>query len=490
MLWSAAPGLQVILRVSGQTRATDGIGTTDVAAGDYEQRRFLPERDSESWESYGLTVDYELPRVQLTWITTYVDRQPRLAFDVTSATAGLVGFTIPTVNDFDDGVREFAQELRASSAAGERLSWVVGAYYDRQERAIHQQWISPGFDDITNGLAASFGYPDSPWHADWYSELRQVALYGDVSYAFAETWRASLGARWFEFKETLDDYFAGLLAGGQTEAHAGYQESGVTPRLGIEFRAGQGVIGYFNVAQGFRPGGANEFTAEVLESCRQDLDAMGVSFPPGFESDGLWSFELGARARLLDSRLDVSVAAYHIEWDDMQTVLVLPSCGASITENAGSATSDGAEFELSWLARDSLEIAVNAAYIDARLDQDVPNLVAERGQRVPTVPQWSASSRVRQEFTLRGDRRAFAQMEVQLAGGAWNAWDRSNRIWVQPRELVDLSVGTGHENWEIELFADNLFNERGVLYHNLNFLGEWQSLVRPRTVGLRARVGF
>lgn len=490
VLWQATPGLQLIFRASGQKRSTNGISTTDVNAGDYEQQRLVPERDSESWETYSFTVDYELGRARLTSNTTYVDRQPHLAFDVTSATAGLVGFTIPTTNGFNDGVREFVQEVRVTSAAGERLSWVAGAYYDTQDRAIHQQWISPGFDDATGGLAASFGYPDSPWHADWYSYLRQRALYGELSYEISPAWRVTVGARWFEFTEKLDDYFAGLLAGGENEAHASYRESGVTPRLGIEYRPAEDALIYFNAAQGFRPGGANEFTADVLEACQQDLDALGMSFPPGFESDSLWNFEIGARGRWLDDRLDMSAALYHIDWHDVQTFLLLPSCGAGITENAGGATSNGFELEMAWLVGDSLEFGLSAAYVDASLDEDVPNLAAEASQRIPTVPEWSASGWVRQELNLAGKFAGFWQAEIQHAAGTWNMWDRSTRVWLEPRDVVNLRVGARRGHWESELFAENLLDERGVLFHNLNFLGEWQSLIRPRTVGLRARVRF
>jgi outer membrane receptor protein involved in Fe transport len=490
LLWRVAPNLDMVLRVFGQKRAIEAISTTDVAAGAYEQIRLVPEQDSETWEVYSLSVDWELPRVQLTSVTSYIDRQPRLTFDGTNGTEPYLGFVFPTGNDYNDGIREFVQEIRATSAAGDRLSWVAGGYYDTVDRATHQQWISPGFDEATGGAAVSYGYPDSPWHADYYSYFRQRALFGEMTYELSPVWRIAAGARWFEFTERLDQYVSGLIVEGQDEAHGNYRESGVTPRLGIEFRPSDFAFVYFNAAQGFRPGGVNEITAANLEACQQDLDELGLDFAPSFKSDSLWNFELGARTRWLDDRLEMSVALYHIDWKDMQTLQILPTCGYGIVGNAGGAASRGTELELTWLANDSLTVALTAAYVDARIDEDVPTLAAEAGQRIPTVPQWSASARLRQEIGVASEITAFWQAEIQYGGETWNSWNRSRRVEVDSRDVVHLRAGASFGRWELEVFAENAFDERGVLFDNRDFLGEWQSLIRPRTVGMRARVRF
>jgi outer membrane receptor protein involved in Fe transport len=489
-LWNISEELTVTLRALGQRRTAGAISSTDVAAGPYLQRRQVPEQDVESWELFSFTIDYDMDWAKLTSSTTYIDRQPRWTFDVTSLTEPLVGFTIPTGNDFNDGIRDFIQEIRLVSAGGGKLSWVAGAYYETHDRSTHQNWRSPGFDAITGGLAAAFGYPDSPFHADYYSRLRQRAVYGDVSYELAPAWRASLGARWFEYTEQLERINAGLLAGGQNIGRADYRENGVTPRVGLEYRPLTDVLLFFNAAKGFRPGGGNEFTADVLERCRPDLDALGVSLPPDFKSETLWNFEVGARTEWLDKRLTATASVYHIDWDDMQTQFLLNGCGEAITENVGKAASDGLELELSWLASDTLELALSGSYIDARLEDDVPNLQGRNGQRIPTVPEWSASAVARKHFTLWRDRPTFVQADIQYVGGAWNLYDTSSRVWVPSRDIVNVRAGTRLSRWALDVYVENLFDERGIVYHNLNFLGEWQVLIRPRTIGMRVRVDF
>ena len=175
--------------------------------GDYEQHRQAPEQDIESWELFALSVDYDMPWARLTSNTSYADRQPRVSFDITADTTGCLDFTIVTANDFDDGVRDFVQELRLTSPGQSRLSWVAGAYYQTQDRRLEQNWQSPGYDALTGGLAAAAGHPDNPWHAEYYSDLRQRALYGELAYELTPSWRATIGARWFEFTDNLARLF-------------------------------------------------------------------------------------------------------------------------------------------------------------------------------------------------------------------------------------------------------------------------------------------
>jgi outer membrane receptor protein involved in Fe transport len=64
------------------------------------------------------------------------------------------------------------------------------------------------------------------------------------------------------------------------------------------------------------------------------------------------------------------------------------------------------------------------------------------------------------------------------------------RTLVPSRDIVNVRLGAQGKIWQVEVYADNLFNQRAVVFQNINFLGEWQTLERPRTVGLRARMQF
>jgi iron complex outermembrane receptor protein len=488
--WQPAPALEVRFTAFAQKRDSDGLSEADPPVGPYDQARAMPEQDVETWELYSLVLDYDLSWAQLTSITSYVDRQPVLTFDITSFTELALGFTTPASTRFKDGVRDTVQEFRLASKGQGRLSLLGGIYYQAQHRAVHQDWIVPGYDEVTGGAAASFGYPDNPYHADSLASLTQRAVFGEVGLAVTPAWQLTLGLRWFRFMEDVDYYWNGLFVGGPDEFHGSYDEDGVTPKVQLSYNPNERTLVYLNAAEGFRPGGTNELTGALLEACEPDLQALGIGLPPNFESDSLWSYELGARTRWLEDRLSAHAAVFHIDWSDMQTVRLLPTCGASYAENNGRARSDGAELELTWVPIDPLQLKVAASYVDARLVEVVANVQGEKDQAIPTVPRWTVDASARGEFDWLTGLIGYVQGDYRYVSEAWNVYDKSVRTLVPSRDILDLRLGAQGKVWQVEAYVDNLFDERAVVFHNLNFLGEWQTLERPRTVGLRARLEF
>jgi len=107
-------------------------------------------------------------------------------------------------------------------------------------------------------------------------------------------------------------------------------------KAGVAYRPSDDTLLFMNAAEGFRPGGTNSiFTEAIVELCEADLAALGLSAPPfDFESDSLWSYEVGAKTNWLDHRLTANLTAYHIDWSDMQTAKDL-DCGITFIANAG-----------------------------------------------------------------------------------------------------------------------------------------------------------
>jgi outer membrane receptor protein involved in Fe transport len=319
-------------------------------------------------------------------------------------------------------------------------------------------------------------------------------VYGELYYLVTPKWQASVGARWFEFAHDIDDFVDGLFAGGPASVRSSSREDGITPKIGLAYRPNHRVLAFFNAAEGYRPGGTNEFYDQQVVNCANPLAAIGLPVPPprGFASDSLWNLELGARTSWLDGRLAVNGAIYHIRWEDMQTLRVVDCVIDAINfiENVGEARSDGLEIELSWRPIELAELALGAAYIDARLTENSPNISGEDGERIPTVPEWTLSASASYEFGLSNRVSGFGRAEYRFIDTSWSDFDQSLRRQQPSRQLVNLRAGTRGEQWQVELFAENVFDERGVLVHANNIVGEWQVLVQPRTVGVRARLEF
>jgi iron complex outermembrane receptor protein len=494
LLWNAAPKLAMTFRAYGQKRESGGLAAADRGAAEYEQIRYVSEHDDEAWKLFAVDLDYDSPRVRLELASSRLEREPEFAIDNTRFVNRFLGVFNPTTNDFDDSVQDAIHELRITSATDARLTWLGGAYYQLQERTWQQRHASPGFDALTGGLAASFGYPDTLFVSVYSGTLRQHALYGELGYEFSPLWRATIGARWFEFDYDIDDASDGLFAGGPSAVRASSDENGVTPKLGFDYRPSERALVFINIAEGFRAGGTNEYTDRNLVNCADALAALAIGVPPprGFESDSVWNYELGSRTTWLAERLVASVTVHHTVWRDMQTprTIACPNDLMNIIENVGKTTSDGLEIELTWLPKDQLEVVVSSARTDAKLASDAPTVSGEKGERIPTVPEWTLAASIKGEFKLVGPVRGFVRADYRYVGDSWSDFDDMNRRRTPARRVVDVRFGALVESWRLELFADNLFDERGVLLHTSNVVGEWQVLMQPRTVGVQARVAF
>src|SRR5260221_570315 len=118
------------------------------------------------------------------------------------------GPTPSGLNDTTD-FKGFTQELRLSSNGKGPLQWVAGAFYADSDRKYAQRLPTPGYDAFTNAVlgagttaAVANGYgPDSPYNADLPYNLKQFALFGEVSYDLTSQLTGTAGPRDFDFKE-------------------------------------------------------------------------------------------------------------------------------------------------------------------------------------------------------------------------------------------------------------------------------------------------
>ena len=76
--------------------------------------------------------------------------------------------------------------------------------------------------------------------------------------------------------------------------------------------------------------------------CQTALDNLGITaadIPPAFGPDTVKSYELGGKFRLFN-RLQVNLAAFRIDWDDVQVTTTL-TCGQGFTANGGRGAQPG-----------------------------------------------------------------------------------------------------------------------------------------------------
>ncbi len=471
-------------RVAHQKRTSDGLAHEEPAVGKRQQSR-NGEYIEDEWTIYNLTFDVDLGMGNLVSSTSYFDRTVGNSADLRPVLNLFFGLNNPLNVVNREGVGEFVQEIRLVSRDDAELNWLVGAFYQDQSQDVSQDFPSPGFDSLTGGLASMFGQPDNLFVRRDMNSLEQIALYGEVAWRLSDNFEVSAGGRWFDIDRRYAGNNSGLLfVMGQVLESSTASDTGAIPRLGFNFTPTERWSVYGTISEGFRPGGINEAASLMQPACSVELQALGfTSLPSSYDSDSLTNFEVGTRIISANGRTRASVAVYHIDWSEMQTSRLL-NCGAGFTENAGKADSDGIEFELRSQPSDRIGVAVAAGYAVAELAEDVPNLNGARGDRLPGVPQLTANAST--SYFLREVRgmTPYLGLDLNFVGNSYMEFDSASSPELPSFLVANIRAGIDADSWSAAFFVNNLADKNGKLFVNDNVFGQYNSQIRPRTIGI------
>ncbi len=118
-------------------------------------------------------------------------------------------------------LKQLTQELRLGSTGSGPFQWVFGGFYSKVDRKYAQRLPTPGYDSFDDPFLASLcfrpvnpacrapgvplqssdlanGFPaNSPYNADLPYDIKQKAVFGEVSYDFGLL-ELTAGARYFD----------------------------------------------------------------------------------------------------------------------------------------------------------------------------------------------------------------------------------------------------------------------------------------------------
>ena len=144
--------------------------------------------------------------------------------------------------------------------------------------------------------------------------------------------------------------FAPLLGGGAAIVDLPRsKENPFTPKFSATYEFSENHMIYAAAAKGFREGGPNPGLLAGA-SCLDSLAQFGLDgAAETFDSDNLWSYELGSKFLTANRRLRFQGDIYQIDWKDIQqSIPVGQTCGSSPVANYGEARARGVEAEISW----------------------------------------------------------------------------------------------------------------------------------------------
>src|SRR3984885_611664 len=338
-----------------------------------------------------LAIKYNFGGLSLQSDTSYVDRS-YIDYDDYSellpAFFGAPPLALPGFNSWDQNIvwtKAWQQEFRLSSQdADSRFNWVAGLYYRHALDGV-QQVIAPDLTPLTKFLFGqtslqTYGIPDyvSGGQAfDSYSRFTTIteskAVFGEITYEIVQRLKANIGLRIERSSvQGQQEQYGGPLQGttyGTTVLPAQKQPP-ITPTFGLTYQYTDKDMVYATAAKGYRPGGSNSPNATANPLCDASFQALGLhGVPDTYESDSLWSYELGAKDSLFNNRLSFQASVYYIDWSGIQTTVNLPSCGAFYTANRGKAISQGFDFQVAAIVVEGLKVSATLGYTDAYYPQ-------------------------------------------------------------------------------------------------------------------------
>jgi len=494
--------------------------------------RLFPEWQDEDWIQASLTLEGQIGDLDLVYAGAYLDRDVLSQYDY-SGYAEYLEDLYAYLHDYygegyyclyydplgdcadgsqyvdgDENFNRKSHELRLSSDPDGRFRWIAGLFYQRQEHLFDLQWVVPDMNPadsvVENGVTV--------WQTNQQRIDRDKALFGEAYFDITPDWTATVGARYFEYENSLFGFNGNVgYCTGYYDDNGDFvedRENG-TPQFpcfntgvvddvsegddwafkgSLEWRLAEDKLLYATWSEGFRAGGVNRARVE------------GV---PKYQPDFVTNYEIGWKTEWLDGSLRFNGAAYIVDWDDFQYgFLNFTISNLTIIRNAGNARTKGVEFEMNWAATEDFLLTVAGSYNDSKtrtdfwIDEeeagtDVPP-DSPAGTPMPYVPDFQYSVIGRYNFEL-GSMPWFAQAAWAWRDGSWNDLEVTNprRRYMDSYGVLNLSTGIERDNWSITLYANNVTDEEGQVdildpgYPSPSGVDYNQVWIRPFSVGVR-----
>jgi outer membrane receptor protein involved in Fe transport len=509
--WTMTPS------VITQYEKTNGFPGFDATLGDLKVAHYKPESTQDSWVQSALTVEGKIGNFDIVYAGAFLKRQDETHSDYTdysigydtsyaqyftnNASASIDGSQYITAKDH---YQKYSNELRISSPKELPFRFVGGLFQQRQTHEIEQRYV---VDGLATASTVSPSWPNTWWLTEQERVDRDSAIFAELSYDITPKLTGTIGARYFESRNSLQGFFGVGFGNPQAFLHDGYgaqlcvnsnpfhgapceklpagttsKDSGNTPKFNLTYRFDDQHLLYATWSKGFRPGGANRYDANAP-----------------YKPDYLTNIELGWKTSYLDNHVRFNGAVFSEDWKDFQFAY-LGSNGFTIINNVGQARINGIETSVEFAASQGLSVSAAVAYYDAKLKQDyckdptdcANTLQAPSGTQLPVTPKFKGNVTSRYKFSA-GGHDAFVQGTVIYQGDSYaDLRPAVNDLLgkVPAFTTVDASTGVelGHGN--LELFVTNLLDERGQLGRFTECAPGTCTTVyaqptQPRTIGLK-----
>jgi iron complex outermembrane receptor protein len=436
----------------------------------------------------------------------------------------------------DDRYSKTNHELRISTDPSKRVRGLIGLFSQKQYHDFEQHW------EVVGGVAASMQmnggidsrFKDTVYLNSMYRTDRDTAYFGSVSFDINDNVEATVGARFFEPEVHVKGFFGfpepyqrmwgtdgetqcdAVVGGtgdwddGATSSFNGQtdwkdkpclnvdkkqDESDSVLRANVTWNISDDNMVYFTWSEGYRPGGV------------QRRPTFG-----NYDSDFLTNTEFGWKTQWLENRLQINGAVFAQDWDDIQIGLTGENA-ITLVDNGPSASVDGIEVDMLWLATDRLKLSASAAFYDSQLEDDYccydkgPDEIADTGDETPLAPKGT-------RLPVTADFKANMIARYHFPIGSFDSYVQGAMVYQGDRDsdlnqftnaitgilpsytTLDLAAGFGKDDWNVDVFVSNATGEDAPLYYTAQCTAEtcgpqtYGVRIRPMTISAQFRMDF
>ena len=305
-------------------------------------------------------------------------------------------------------------------------------------------------------------------------------------------------------------------------------------KVSLDYQLTDDIMVYGVYSEGYRPATQNRNAGRTAS--RQTGVYEGYLVPAVAVTDTLENIEFGMKGTFLDDTLRFNATYYQADIENLQVSRFDPSNVAFLVfmENVGDAESSGIDADFQWAATDQLTISGAFSFLDTeitRVSNQLQGIAVPVGSDLPLAADFSGNLRARYDFTMdsigadafvsasmtyRGETlagivgsAAFMDDTSLLAYGAESGVERQNeggdfgsvddstgglplnsRFVNEAAVTLNASMGMSKDNWNAEFFINNITSEEGAMTETAGKFTPEQSIMRPRTMGLRFSYNF
>ncbi|APL93881.1 TonB-dependent receptor [Sphingobium indicum] len=388
---------------------------------------------------------------------------------------------------------QVSQEVQLlGSAFGDRLKWILGAYYFR-ETGVNLNQVS---------------FTPLSFEVGGYFRNTSIAGFGQLTFDITDRLSLTPGLRWTRDRKFYDATAGGIIANrigivdprtqypgglpacgvlnpsvicplGPTEGtpfapgqlvqqgQASTQYSDLTPMVNLAYKAADGLLLYTSYSEGFKGGG---FTHRTLPL---PILPGGI---PSFDPETVKVYEAGFKLDAFGRRLRLNAAFFNTDYSNLQIqVFVGP---APQIKNVGSARIRGLELEASLAPGGGWRLEGGLGYLDARytsLDAALVNGGLTRNavtlsSKFEQVPDWSINASLSKSMSI-GDVELTPRVDWSYRSKVYFDSINTDAIAQPAYSLVNASLTAASlsDGWTFSAQVTNLFDKA---YYNSGVFNE------------------